>query len=371
MAEITLTPRANDIKLSKDLYIEANNKNLTISALLEEMDPSESNDKLDAFERQLKRFGIVTKDDPEHGVFASTGQLFFQSNVPESRVLFPEFIERSIRAAMMDETDYLAYLVNGWTTSNAGIFRALYVDDTATTRKSGRRGEGARVAKMKVTWSEKTVNMNDFGIEIDMSYEFTKWASLPMIQTILKRAAMQRRYDEAGEALTTIISGDGGSKESTAAANTNLSDLGVATPEGTEELTYVAWLKWAASFAPYVLTTLIGTVDDIIEWFTMAKPSTDPAVMYQLLDKSQTGGVPTLVNLGVSQVAAVCHSDSSASVLVGIDKRFALHGYRDMGMDMVETDRVIDAKFDKIVISNKVGFANIFAAARKKLTTSA
>lgn len=368
---IEVLKNPNDVKLTNDLYLKAAEEGLNFSQLLERINPSESGDKLDAFERQLKRFGIVLHADPDKGIYPSKGELFFQSNLPESRVLFPEFINRTIRAALMQEEDLLSYLVADWDISDAGVFRAPYLDDSQAMRQSGRRAEGARSGAVKVDWSEKAVSPKDFGIEIDMSYEFVRRAPVSLIRTILSRMALQRRLDEAAEALDVLLSGDGTSKEGGAISSTNLSTYGVSSPSGTESLTYVAYLKWLAIFSPYKVSTIIGTANDIVEWFTMAKPSVDPILMSTVFDKGQTGGVPKLVNLGVGNVSAVVHEDAPANALVALDKRFALQGHRDVGLDLVETDRLISAKWEKIVITNKVGFSKIWTDAAKKLVTNA
>ena len=96
-----------DIKLTPRLYSEALDKRMSFSQLLETLDPSERDASgniigLDAFERQLQRFGIVTRSIPEAGIYASLGERFFQSNTPESSVLFPEFVNRVARMAIFE-----------------------------------------------------------------------------------------------------------------------------------------------------------------------------------------------------------------------------------------------------------------------------
>ena len=98
---------ANDVKLSKDLYARATAENKTFSHILEEIDPSVRTPDgkvvgLDAYERQLQRFGIITRACPEEGIYASRGERFFQPNNPTSAVLFPEFINRIARMAMLE-----------------------------------------------------------------------------------------------------------------------------------------------------------------------------------------------------------------------------------------------------------------------------
>ena len=80
-----------NLTLEKGMYC---NPNKSFSQILEELDPSEnysgSNlENLDAFQRQLKRFDI--KVNGPNSDFVSK---FFETN--NSRVLFPEFLARSI-----------------------------------------------------------------------------------------------------------------------------------------------------------------------------------------------------------------------------------------------------------------------------------
>jgi hypothetical protein len=54
--------RAKSIKIEKELYLEAQNRGLSLSELLElpEFDPSPAGSPLDAFERQLALHGLRT-----------------------------------------------------------------------------------------------------------------------------------------------------------------------------------------------------------------------------------------------------------------------------------------------------------------------
>ncbi|MBQ8176958.1 MAG: hypothetical protein IJ035_08015 [Oscillospiraceae bacterium] len=84
----------NSIKIEKALY---NLSGKTFSQALEALDPSENYTdglaKLDAFERQLKRFDIKVK-----GVNADKVDKFFQS--AESALLFPEFVRRAVEKGL-------------------------------------------------------------------------------------------------------------------------------------------------------------------------------------------------------------------------------------------------------------------------------
>ena len=109
---------ASKVQLDKDMYKLANEQNLTFSQLLERINPSKPGESLDAFGRQLKRFGIVMKSDHAAGVYASTIENALnasvekydnqplQRDVPASKVLFPELISRTARMALLKDQDY-------------------------------------------------------------------------------------------------------------------------------------------------------------------------------------------------------------------------------------------------------------------------
>ena len=89
------------VKLDKGMYSEAGR---SFTKVLEQCDPSEQYkgtplEHLDAFQRQLKRFGIRVKGS-ESDVVAK----FFATW--ESAVLFPEYVARAVRQGM-EETDIL------------------------------------------------------------------------------------------------------------------------------------------------------------------------------------------------------------------------------------------------------------------------
>jgi hypothetical protein len=364
-----------NIKLSGNLYDVAHEKGVTLSALFEELDPTEPSDKtgVDAFGRQLKRCGIVTKNDPAHGIYASQGKLFFQSNQPESRILFPEYINRRINAAMIQRGDYLNYLVAEWEYGDR--FKSLYLDDTETQRRSGKRAEGAPMRKIKASYSEKAVKIEDFGLEVDASYEFIQEVSLPILDILLQRVAMQRALDELGECVYVILNGDGTGKESTGAYVDKLSDLGVEAPAGIQSLTFKAWLRWQAQFDPYKMTTIVGGLTDLVDFYCMTAPSdlTYPMIS-TLFETAAVGGKPVFVQSPFGPVNLIPFTDTdilAADDLVGVDKSMGIIGHRNTQIPLVETDRLIREKWQIFTISNKVGFSNLFRAATRKLDGNA
>ena len=82
----------DNLKLEKGMYRQAG---MSFTQVLESLDPSENYrgtalEGTDAFQRQLKRFGIRAK-----GAGSSPVEKFFATM--DSAVLFPEYIARTVR----------------------------------------------------------------------------------------------------------------------------------------------------------------------------------------------------------------------------------------------------------------------------------
>lgn len=364
-----------EVPLSRDLYIAAYDRNMSFSQFLEFLNPTEKGDEMDAFERQLMRFGIRTKYDPRFGLPPSTGALFFQPGVPASAVLFPEFINRVARRALLNEETAVNQIVASWETlTGSSVYRAIYIDETALQRKKSRVTQMGKFPVVEITWSEKATSLAKYGVKLAMSYEFTRQVSLPVIELLVSRIMLQDRIDELDLALKTLNDGDGQTKEGAAITAVNLSTLGVATPDNINDLTYDAYLQFLHKFTPGVCSVLVGNVNSTVKVMTMPKPAVDPVFFYSLLPGMNTemGGRPKVINPRLaSQVSFITYDDAPDHELIGVDPRFALIGYREAGTDLTETQRIIDGQWDEIVLSSTVGFSTVFRSAAKKLVCNA
>ena len=108
------------LHLEKGMYREAGK---SFSQVLEALDPSESYkdtalEGTDAFQRQLKRFGIRVK-----GAGSDPVEKFFSTF--ESAVLFPEFVARVVRQGM-EEEDILPMIAASITTIDSRDYRSIY-----------------------------------------------------------------------------------------------------------------------------------------------------------------------------------------------------------------------------------------------------
>ena len=119
--------------------------------MLEKCDPSEQYqgtplEKLDAFQRQLKRFDIKV-NGPASDVVAK----FFATW--ESAVLFPEYVARAVRQGM-EESDILPLMTAAETTINGMDYRSIASQPSDEGKSLKMVAEGAEIPQTKVTSQE-------------------------------------------------------------------------------------------------------------------------------------------------------------------------------------------------------------------------
>ncbi len=363
--------KAADVKLGREMYEIASKNCLTFSQLLERINPSDGDSKLDAFERQCRRFGIVLKDIPEKGVWASNGELFFQSSQPASRILFPEFLNRVARTALLEDYDINWVLANIRPISNSGSFRSLYITSSAAQRRKARTSQGSEFPTTTVTWSDQAGSVYKNGIKILMSYEFIRRASIPFISLVLSNIFLQSRVDDFADMINILINGDDHASPANPASTDNLTTMDTGAAAGT--LSYKGYLKFGNQFRPYRMTTAIGDIDTILQVVLCAKPSTDPIQLLSLLQsKGQVLGEGIkIINPAWQNVNLIIHESVPDLKLIGLDKRYALEKIVEVGADLQETNKLIDQQFDEIVLSECANFSKLFTAACRILDINA
>ena len=93
----------NSVKLEKGLYSSGNFTSALESIDCDEQYAGTPLEGLDAYQRQLKRFGIKVA-----GPGSDTVEKFFQTS--DSAVLFPEFVARAVKQGM-EQADILDSLI--------------------------------------------------------------------------------------------------------------------------------------------------------------------------------------------------------------------------------------------------------------------
>jgi len=365
---------ASKVQLNKDMYKLANEQNLTFSQLLERINPTKPTDTLDAFSRQLKRFGIVTKNDLNAGVYATTIENALnitadtydnqplQRDVPESKILFPELVSRTARMALLKDQDYnLDDLISTTRVIPTTTYKEFWIDMVPGQQTQpdldkyamSRTSEFGTFPRVKIGWAESAKTLFKRGVQIDMSYEFQREATLDILGIVIDRIMLSQRTSLFKKAISKAINGTAAVKAST---------LSSSLVVGQHKLNYEAWLKWTASFAPYVPSTYYCHINTALKILMMDKPDIDPVQIMAMLSQG-----PVNQNIQVSRglwknVTIFPFTDNTLpeDFVLTLDKRYALERVIQAGTDLQETERIITQQFTSIVISISDEISKIF-----------
>ena len=329
----------DNIKLEKGLYASGN-----FTKALESLDPNEnykgtSLEGLDAYQRQLKRFGIRVG-----GSGSDVVDKFFKTS--DSAVLFPEYVSRAVRQGL-EQADILPGIVASTTVIDGMDYRSISSVPTEDEKELKVVGEGAFIPETSIRTKENLVKLRKRGRSLVASYEAIRFQRLDLFTVTLRQIGAYIARTLLKDAIDVLENGDG---------NGNAAEVVNCTASGT--LAYSDLVNFWNGFDPYELNTVIA----------------EPAVMAKLLGMEQfrdaaaglnfhgKGDMITPLGAKLLKSPAV-----SSGTLIGIDKSAALEMVK-AGEITTEYDKLIDRQLERAVISCTAGFAKIFDGASKVLS---
>lgn len=316
----------NEIRLEKGLY---NLSGKSFTAALEELDPSSaysgtSLEKLDAFERQLKRFNIRVS-----GSGCDCVEKFFTST--ETAVLFPEFVTRCIRKGF-DET-VLSSVCAAKTISNSGQYLGCDLDDTAAYAVTA---QTVQLPAATVKESASAVTLAKYGRLINASYEAIRPQRLDVFGIMLRSIGVRLALNVASKAIEVLA-------------------------DSAEQIT-------TTSLSYDDLASLYGEFDCFDMTTVIASPANAAAIaaMKQLTDWRADPNGKLILPFGSELIKT---SAAPEKKIIGIDSKFALEFITSTDL-VLETDKLIDRQLDQITVSIVCGFRKITPDAVKVLVIS-
>ena len=329
----------DNIRLEKGLYSSGN-----FTKALESLDPTEnykgtSLEGLDAYQRQLKRFGIKVG-----GSGSDVVDKFFKTS--DSAVLFPEYVSRAVRQGL-EQADILPGIVASTTVIDGMDYRSITSVPTEDEKELKIVKEGAFIPETNIRSKENLVKLKKRGRSLVASYEAIRFQRLDLFTVTLRQVGSYIARTLLKDAIEVIVNGDG--------ADNAAEIVGCKTP-GT--LTYADLVDFWNGFDPYELNTIVA----------------EPEVMAAMLNMEQfrdaaaglnfhgRGDMITPLGAKLLKSAAV-----GEGTLIGLDKTAALEMVK-AGEVMTEYDKLIDRQLECAVISCTAGFAKIFDGASKVLS---
>ena len=329
----------DNIRLEKGLYATGN-----FTKALESLDPNEnykgtSLEGLDAYQRQLKRFGIKVG-----GAGSDVVDKFFKTS--DSAVLFPEYVARAVRQGM-EQADILPGVVASTTVFDGLDYRSITSMPTDEEKELKIVSEGAFIPETNIRTKENLVKLRKRGRSLVASYEAIRYQRLDLFTVTLRQIGAYIARTLLKDAIEVIENGDG---------NGNPAEVMNCASGGT--LSYSDLVDFWNGFEPYELNTIIA----------------EPAVMAKLLKMEEFRDAAAGLNFHgtgkeITPLGAKLLKSSAVKTgtLIGLDKSAALEMVKT-GDIMTEYDKLIDRQLERAVISCTAGFAKIFDGASKVLS---
>ena len=336
----------DNLKLEKGMYRQAGK---SFTQVLESLDPSENYrgtalEGTDAFQRQLKRFGIRAK-----GAGSSPVEKFFSTS--DSAVLFPEYIARTVRQGM-EENDILPAITATTTVIDSMDYRSIYTNPTDEDKQLQDVAEGAAIPETEVKTKDHLVKLTKRGRMLVASYEALRFQKLDLFSVMLRQIGAHIQKQQLADAVNVLISGDG--NENAAVQYT----IGTTPMSGTKgSIGYDQLVEFWGQFDPYTMNTILCSTP------TMTKLMKIPELQNPLtgLNFQGTGHAGTPLGAQLHRTSAVADG-----VIIGLDNRYALELVR-AGDVLVEYDKLIDRQLERAAITSISGFGKICDGAAKVL----
>ena len=328
----------DNLKLEKGMYRQSG---MNFTQVLESLDPSENYrgtalEGTDAFQRQLKRFGIRVK-----GAGSSPVEKFFRTM--DSAVLFPEYIARTVRQGM-EENDILPAITATTTVIDSMDYRSIYSNPTDADKELKDVAEGETIPETEVKTKEHLVSLTKRGRMLVASYEALRFQKLDLFSVMLRQIGAHIQKQQLNDAVNVLISGDGNDN---AAVQYTIGTDPISGTRGT--IAYDQLVEFWGQFDPYTMNTLLcstPTMTKLLKIAELQNPLTG-------LNFQGTGKLGTPLGAALHRTSAVADG-----VIIGMDNRYALEQVR-AGDVMVEYDKLIDRQLERAAITSISGFGKI------------
>ena len=328
----------DNLKLEKGMYRQSG---MNFTQVLESLDPSENYrgtalEGTDAFQRQLKRFGIRVK-----GAGSSPVEKFFRTM--DSAVLFPEYIARTVRQGM-EENDILPAITATTTVIDSMDYRSIYSNPTDGDKELKDVAEGEAIPETEVKTKEHLVSLTKRGRMLVASYEALRFQKLDLFSVMLRQIGAHIQKQQLADAVNVLISGDGNDN---AAVQYTIGTDPISGTRGT--IAYDQLVEFWGQFDPYTMNTLLcstPTMTRLLKIAELQNPLTG-------LNFQGTGKLGTPLGAALHRTSAVADG-----VIIGLDNRYALEQVR-AGDVLVEYDKLIDRQLERAAITSISGFGKI------------
>lgn len=403
MSPAEIHERLSNAESAVQMTADAINAGMRLGAYLERLNPTDKDDSLDAFGRQMREAGIITRSDPRAGYWASDGEVFVGKEHTAGRALFPEFFARQWQKVMQsnraeqEAINQRAILlssdsiVGGWdrpyadtqsprwrnkimppiplseivalTTPITGdTYRSIYMTYDAAAVRLYRVGESADIPVTNLAMSENVIALHKYARGLRATYEVLRRMKVDKMAWFIQWTALQSQIDKVAAVLAILVNGDGNAN--TAATEYNL--LTLDTSAVANELSLAGWLAFKLKFGQaYTLTTALMTEAVALQLILLNTGSGNVPLANVTLGGIRNNLTP--INNTGDAVRYGWTSEAPAGKIVGFDASMAIEHVVEIGSTISEAERYITNQTQLMTISEVEGFAILDPGAVKVL----
>ena len=311
----------------------------SFTQVLEGLDSSEQYrgtplEGLDAYQRQLKRFGIRVS-----GPGSDPVEKFFQSS--SSAALFPEYVARAVGQGM-EAADQLKDIVATVTKIDGLDYRTITVEGEETAPLKA-VAQGAQLPATTIRVNDGLVKLRKRGRTLMTSYEALRFQKLDLLTVALRQIGASMAASQMLDAVDALLNGDG-------------SKPGVTCATGTPN--YGDFIGLWGKLAPFTLNTVVAGTAAMEKLLQISEFKDAQAGM----NFQGTGRLVTPLGAKLLHVPGM-----EDKKILAFDKNCALEMVQ-AGEIQTDYDRLMDRQLDRASISVVTGFARIYQGAAQGLT---
>ena len=311
----------------------------SFTQVLEGLDSSEQYrgtplEGLDAYHRQLKRFGIRVS-----GPGSDPVEKFFQSS--SSAALFPEYVARAVGQGM-EAADQLKDMVATVTKIDGLDYRTITVEGEETAPLKA-VAQGAQLPATTIRVNDGLVKLRKRGRTLMTSYEALRFQKLDLLTVALRQIGASMAASQMLDAVDALLNGDG-------------SKPGVTCVTGTPN--YGDFIGLWGKLAPFTLNTVVAGTAAMEKLLQISEFKDAQAGM----NFQGTGRLVTPLGAKLLHVPGM-----EDKKILAFDKNCALEMVQ-AGEIQTDYDRLMDRQLDRASISVVTGFARIYQGAAQGLT---
>ena len=311
----------------------------SFTQVLEGLDSSEQYrgtplEGLDAYQRQLKRFGIRVS-----GPGSDPVEKFFQSS--SSAALFPEYVARAVGQGM-EAADQLKDMVATVTKIDGLDYRTITVEGEETAPLKA-VAQGAQLPATTIRVNDGLVKLRKRGRTLMTSYEALRFQKLDLLTVALRQIGASMAASQMLDAVDALLNGDG-------------SKPGVTCATGTPN--YGDFIGLWGKLAPFTLNTVVAGTAAMEKLLQISEFKDAQAGM----NFQGTGRLVTPLGAKLLHVPGM-----EDKKILAFDKNCALEMVQ-AGEIQTDYDRLMDRQLERASISVVTGFARIYQGAAQGLT---